>query len=62
MLGNEELHKQRRGEIVVEAVQLRPGVHVRLPVSWMEHQFMFNSFVIADEDQARQIADRKSVV
>jgi HD-GYP domain-containing protein (c-di-GMP phosphodiesterase class II) len=56
MLGNEELHKQRRGEIVVEAVQLRPGVHVRLPVSWMEHQFMFNSFVIADEDQARQIA------
>ena len=48
--------QQRHDEIVVAAVQLRPGVHVRLPVPWMEHQFMFNSFVIADEDQVRQIA------
>lgn len=51
-----EMHKLRAGEITVEASQLRPGVHVRLPLQWMEHQFMFNSFVIADEDQARQIA------
>ena len=51
-----ELNKLRAGEITVEASQLRPGVHVRLPLQWMEHQFMFNSFVIADEDQARQIA------
>lgn len=56
MAGNEELLKQRAGEIRIEASQLRPGVHVRLPLQWMEHQFMFNSFVIADEDQARQIA------
>mgnify|MGYP000647981263 CR=1 FL=1 len=56
MAGNDEAHKQRHGEVMVEAAQLRPGVHVRLPISWMEHQFMFNSFVIADEDQARQIA------
>ena len=56
MSASEEANKQRAGEVVVEAVQLRPGVHVRLPVSWMEHQFMFNSFGIADEDQARQIA------
>ena len=56
MAGNDELHKQRTGEIRIEVSQLRPGVHVRLPLQWMEHQFMFNSFVIADEDQARQIA------
>ena len=56
MSGIEGDQKQRRGEVVVSAVQLRPGVHVRLPVPWMEHQFMFNSFVIADEDQVRQIA------
>ncbi|MDD2743851.1 MAG: DUF3391 domain-containing protein [Rhodocyclaceae bacterium] len=56
MSEKEDIHKQRHGEIIVEAAQLRPGVHVRLPVSWMEHQFMFNSFVIADEEQARQIA------
>lgn len=48
--------KPREGEIQIVASQLRPGVHVRLPASWLEHQFMFNSFVIADEDQARQIA------
>ena len=44
------------GEILVEAAQLRPGVHVRLPVGWMEHPFMFNSFVITDMAQVRQIA------
>lgn len=48
--------KPREGEIQIVASQLRPGVHVRLPASWLEHQFMFNSFVIADEDQARLIA------
>ena len=40
------------GEISLDASQLRPGVHVRLPVPWIEHQFMFNSFVIADDEQA----------
>ena len=44
------------GEIRVDASQLRPGVHVRLPLSWLQHQFLFNSFVIDDEDQIRQIA------
>ncbi len=46
----------KSGEICVEASQLRPGVHVRLPVQWMDHQFLFNSFVIANDDQVRQIA------
>lgn len=44
------------GEIAIQASQLRPGVHVRLPVPWLEHQFVFSSFVIADEEQARMIA------
>jgi len=44
------------GEIRIKATQLRPGVHVRLPIHWMEHHFMLNSFVIADEEQVRQIA------
>ncbi len=44
------------GEICIDVTQLRPGVHVRLPIPWIEHQFMFNSFVIADEEQARLIA------
>ncbi|WP_291994745.1 HD domain-containing phosphohydrolase [Candidatus Accumulibacter sp. ACC003] len=44
------------GEISIDVSQLRPGMHVRLPVAWIEHQFMFNSFVIADEEQVRQIA------
>lgn len=51
-----ELLKQREGEIRIEASQLRPGVHVRLPIPWMEHHFMFNAFVIENEEQARQIA------
>ena len=45
-----------RGELRILASQLRPGVHVRLPGSWLDHQFMLSSFVIANEDQARQIA------
>lgn len=47
---------RQAGEICIDASQLRPGVHVRLPLPWIEHQFMFNSFVIADEEQARLIA------
>lgn len=44
------------GEVAIDASQLRPGVHVRLPVGWVDHPFMFNSFVITDEKQVRQIA------
>jgi HD-GYP domain-containing protein (c-di-GMP phosphodiesterase class II) len=47
---------RQEGEICIDASQLRPGVHVRLPLPWLEHQFMFNSFVIASEEQARLIA------
>ncbi|HRD93600.1 MAG TPA: DUF3391 domain-containing protein [Accumulibacter sp.] len=47
------------GEICIDASQLRPGVHVRLPVPWIEHQFMFNSFVIIDDEQVQLIAAMK---
>ena len=47
---------KRVNEIRVEASQLRPGMHVRLPLPWLEHEFMFNSFIIADEEQAKRIA------
>lgn len=46
----------QEGEIAIVAAQLRPGVHVRLPIPWMAHQFLFSSFVIADEEQVRLIA------
>jgi HD-GYP domain-containing protein (c-di-GMP phosphodiesterase class II) len=54
-----ETFSPQDGEICIEASQLRPGVHVRLPVPWMDHHFLFSSFVIADEDQVRQIAALK---
>jgi len=49
----------QEGEIRIDASQLRPGVHVRLPVSWVKHQFMFSSFVIENEEQVRLIAAMK---
>ncbi len=47
--------ERRNGEIPIDASQLRPGVYVRLPIPWTDHPFLFNAFVIADEDQARQL-------
>lgn len=52
----EEVLPPAPGELVLDVEQLRPGVHVRLPVPWMRHQFLFSSFVITDDDQVRQIA------
>ncbi len=49
----------REGEVPVDAVQLRPGVHVRLPVGWLDHPFLKNSFVISDPAQVQQIAALK---
>lgn len=57
--GNEGSATPRRGETEIEACQLQPGVHVRIPLGWMEHPFLLNSFVIADEEQVRQIAALK---
>lgn len=52
-------YSQKNGEIPIDASQLRPGVHVRLPVSWVQNPFMLSSFVIADEEQVRTIAGLK---
>lgn len=51
--------EQREGEVSIDATQLRPGVHVRLPVSWLSHDFMFSSFVISNEDQVKLISSLK---
>lgn len=56
MSKTDQTQKPRASEICIDASQLRPGVHVRLPMSWLEHDFVFNSFIIADEEQARRIA------
>ncbi|MFO1398150.1 MAG: DUF3391 domain-containing protein [Burkholderiales bacterium] len=45
----------RPGEVALVATQLRPGVHVRLPLGWLDHPFVFNSFVIENESQVRDI-------
>ena len=59
MSKSEEYLNVRPGEIIVDASQLRPGVHVRLPGPWLDHQFLFSSFVLENEDQVRQIASMK---
>ena len=55
MSASDDLRQPRPGEICIDAAQLRPGLYVRLPIPWMEHQFMFGAFVIADDEQVRQI-------
>ncbi|HNC52137.1 MAG TPA: DUF3391 domain-containing protein [Accumulibacter sp.] len=52
-------YSPKDGEIPIDASQLRPGVHVRLPVSWVQNPFMRSSFVIADEEQVRTIVGMK---
>lgn len=55
MASDDDNLKMKESEVCVDVSQLRPGVHIRLPVQWLEHQFMFNSFVITDNDQIQQI-------
>ncbi|KHD23686.1 HD family phosphohydrolase [Vibrio caribbeanicus] len=40
-------------KITVDRIQ--PGLHIRLPVKWNEHPFLFNSFKVKDEEQIRLI-------
>ena len=58
-MANDEYLNVRAGEILIDASQLRPGVHVRIPGPWLDHQFLFSSFVIESDDQVRQIAAMK---
>ncbi|OIQ24224.1 HD-GYP domain-containing protein [uncultured Vibrio sp.] len=41
--------------IKISVDRLQPGLHVRLPVKWNDHPFLFNSFKIKSEDQIRMI-------
>jgi len=49
----------RPGEVAIDVSRLRPGVHIRMPVGWMNHPFMLNSFVITSAEQIAQIAALK---
>lgn len=39
----------------VAVTQLRPGVHIRLELPWLDHPFWFNAFTIKDEAQLAQL-------
>lgn len=41
--------------IKITVDRLQPGLHIRLPVKWNEHPFLFNAFKIKDEEQIRMI-------
>lgn len=41
--------------IKITVDRLQPGLHIRLPVKWNEHPFLFNSFKVKDEEQIRMI-------
>ncbi|MFM2597259.1 HD-GYP domain-containing protein [Vibrio fortis] len=43
------------GSIKITVDRIQPGLHIRLPVKWNEHPFLFNSFKIKDEEQVRVI-------
>jgi len=40
-------------KITVDRIQ--PGLHIRLPVKWNEHPFLFNSFKVKNEEQIQMI-------
>lgn len=40
-------------KITVDRIQ--PGIHIRLPVKWNEHPFLFNSFKLKSQDQINLI-------
>ncbi len=41
--------------IKITVDRLQPGLHIRLPVKWNEHPFLFNSFKIKDDEQIQLI-------
>ncbi|WP_428775116.1 HD-GYP domain-containing protein [Vibrio sp.] len=43
------------GGIKITVDRLQPGLHIRLPLSWNQHPFLFNSFKIKSEQQIRMI-------
>jgi len=43
----------RLPQVAIE--QLRPGVHIRIDLPWLDHPFWFNSFTIRDEAQLNEL-------
>lgn len=43
------------GSIKITVDRIQPGLHIRLPVKWNEHPFLFNSFKIKDDAQVKII-------
>jgi HD-GYP domain-containing protein (c-di-GMP phosphodiesterase class II) len=43
------------GELQIQAAQVRVGVHVRIPLSWLDHPFLSSSFLVSNEEQVREI-------
>lgn len=41
--------------IKITVDRIRPGLHIRLPVKWNEHPFLFNSFKLKSQDQINLI-------
>lgn len=41
--------------IKITVDRLQPGLHIRLPVKWNDHPFLFNSFKIKSEEQIKMI-------
>lgn len=41
--------------IKITVDRIRPGLHIRLPVKWNEHPFLFNSFKLKTQDQINLI-------
>ncbi|MDG3087106.1 HD-GYP domain-containing protein [Vibrio hannami] len=41
--------------IKITVDRIRPGLHVRLPVKWNEHPFLFNSFKLKSQEQINLI-------
>lgn len=41
--------------IKITVDRLQPGLHIRLPVKWNEHPFLFNSFKIKSQEQIQLI-------
>ncbi|MCL9780585.1 HD-GYP domain-containing protein [Vibrio sp. S4M6] len=41
--------------IKITVDRLQPGLHIRLPVKWNDHPFLFNSFKIKSEEQINMI-------
>ncbi len=46
---------RKPGELSIDATQVRVGVYVRIPLSWLDHPFLSSSFLVTSEEQVREI-------